>query len=99
MADDIHLEMSYHRDKLMAAYLYLPRKEGDRAARSREARPGLVVDYAEDGRPIGIEIVSPSAISEALINDVLADIGQAPLTEEDLAPLRRTQAASGGRRQ
>ena len=87
MAADVYLEMSYSHGKPMAGYLYLPRQDGDQAVRSREATAGLVVDYASDGRPIGIEIVSPSAVSIEAINDLLAELHQEALTEEDLAPL------------
>jgi uncharacterized protein YuzE len=41
----------------MAAYLYLPRKPGDHAARMTEIPGGMLIDFAADGRAIGIEIV------------------------------------------
>jgi len=66
----------------------LPRREGDWACRSRKAAEGLVVDYAEDGRPIGIEIVSPSIVTVEAVNRVLADLRQDAIEAEELAPLR-----------
>lgn len=71
----------------MAAYLRLPRKKGDWATRSQEYGNGLVVDFAEDDRPIGIEITAPSAVSLQVINDLLRELGQSEVTEDDLAPL------------
>jgi len=48
----------------------------------------LVIDYASDGRPIGIEIVHPQAVSEQDVNRALAHINQPPLAKEDFAPLK-----------
>ena len=87
MTRNVYLEMSYRRGRALAGYLYLPRKDGDRAARSRKVAPGLVVDYAEDGRAIGIEITSPSTVSVEAINAVLAEMAQDPVDETELAPL------------
>ena len=87
MGKGIYLEMTYRQGKAMAGYLYLPRQRGDHAARSQKVDRGLVVDFAQDGRPIGIEIVSPSTATPAAINSRLRQLHQDPLPEEDLAPL------------
>lgn len=87
MSRGIYLQMSYWRGKRMAGYLYLPRQDGDRAVRSREAGPGLVVDYAADGRPIGIEITAPSVVTAEAINALLAELHQEAMGVEELAPL------------
>lgn len=84
---DHYLEITYRKGRPIAAYLYLSRREGDRSARSSEAGKGIVVDFAADDRPIGIEIVSPMTVKPDAINGVLASFGMAPLTSEDLRPL------------
>jgi hypothetical protein len=53
------LEVTYRDGKPIAAYLYLPRRPDDHSVRTRRFDRGLVMDLAEDGRPIGIEITSP----------------------------------------
>lgn len=84
---DVYLEMTYRRGKAVIGYLYLPRRKGDHAARSQERPPGLVVDFAEDGRPIGIEIISPSAVTPEMINSLLRELHVQPVDQEELAPL------------
>jgi hypothetical protein len=46
-----------------------------------------VIDYASDGQAIGIEITAPSQLSVDALNAVLRELGHAPATEADLAPL------------
>lgn len=82
-----YLEVTYRKGRPLAAYYYLPRQDGDRSARTERAEGGLLVDYAADGRPIGIEITSPSLLEVAALNRVLVRLGQAPVLPEDLAPL------------
>ena len=48
---------------------------------------GLIVDLAEDDRPIGIEILSPQEVSLAALNAVLAKYALPPLNPEEAAPL------------
>jgi hypothetical protein len=82
-----YLEITYRRGKALAGYLYLPREAGDRSERSEKHAAGLVVDYAADGRPIGIEITTPARVTLADINELLVSLDQPTLTEQDLAPL------------
>ncbi len=84
---EAYLEATYRRGKPLAAYLYLPRRPGDRSARVREASPGLLVDFRRDGRPIGIEITAPSVLSLAAMNRVLRGLGQRPIRRTELSPL------------
>ncbi len=49
---------------------------------------GLIVDFAPDGRPIGIEITAPSAVSAEGLNALLAELHQQAPTREQLRPLR-----------
>lgn len=83
-----YLEVTYRKGKPLAAYLYLPREVGARAARTEDGGPGLRVDYDATGKPIGLEITAPSAVTIADVNAVLTRIGVAELAAEDWAPLR-----------
>lgn len=83
-----YLEVTFRHGKPLAAYFYLPRQTGDTAARTVPFEPGLLIDYAADGRPIGIEIVSPSLITLDSINRALSAVHLPPAVAEDLAPLK-----------
>jgi hypothetical protein len=82
-----YLEVTYRKGRPVAAYYDLPRCGSDRSVRTEVARDGLLIDYAADGRAIGIEISTPSRLDLASLNDVLAGVGQAPADRDDLAPL------------
>ena len=84
---DRYLEVTFRRGRPIAAYLHLPRRPGDRSARTSPAAPGLVVDYAVGGRPIGVEIVTPRKITLAAVNRVLVRLKLPPLDPEELSPL------------
>ena len=47
----------------------------------------MVVGFSEDDRAIGVEIPAPSRVSLSAINQVLEKIGQAPVTQDELAPV------------
>jgi uncharacterized protein YuzE len=87
---DTYLEVTYRRGQPLAAYYYLPRGAGQKSHRTTEMRPGILVDYARGGKPIGIEILSPSQVTLAKLNRVLRDLEQEPLKRADMAPLRAT---------
>ncbi len=70
-----------------AAYLSLDRRPDDVAARTEKVAEGLVLDRAEDGRPIGIEITSPRRASLEELNRVLRSVHLEPISPRDLAPL------------
>lgn len=48
----------------------------------------MIIDYAEDGRPIGIEITAPMKVTVTDLNRVLASLGAPELTADDVAPLK-----------
>jgi hypothetical protein len=81
-----YLEVTYRRGKPIAAYLYMDRRSGDKAVRS-ERREGFVVDFASDGRVIGVELIRLSDISLHALNEVLDAAKAVPLAADDLAPL------------
>lgn len=82
-----YLEVTYRRGRPLPAYYQLPRSEEDVAVRSEPHRNGLVVDHAEDGRAIGIEITTAAELVLTEPNQLLANVGQAPIDRADLAPL------------
>jgi uncharacterized protein YuzE len=81
-----YLEITYRQGKPFAAYLYLDRRVGDTAARS-DRRDDFVIDYAEDGRPIGVELIRLSRINLSMLNEILSAARTASLVSDDLAPL------------
>ena len=83
------LQITYRKGRPFAAYLYLSRVTGERSVRSEASADGLlIVDFAADRRPIGIEITAPGVITIDQINDVLRNLAQQPLLEEEFAPLQ-----------
>ncbi len=83
-----YLEITFRHGRPLAAYLYLPREGNEKSARTEQAAPGLLIDFAAGGRPIGLEITAPGKVSAATINLVLANLGVSTLSDADLAPLR-----------
>lgn len=81
------LEITYRKGRPLAAYLYLARKPDDKAGRTERQEDGLLIDYTDDGRPIGIEITAPTKVTLASINQALSSAHQDPVNADDLAPL------------
>jgi len=46
-----------------------------------------VIDFARDGRAIGIEITAPTRLSVTALNRVLRELGFPLVTRADLAPV------------
>ena len=82
------LEVTFRRGRPLAAYLYLPRRPGEKSYRTSRAEPGLVIDFNRRGKAIGIEITAPGKLSLAALNKVLRHLGLPPLKRADLLPLR-----------
>lgn len=82
-----YLEVTFRKGRALAAYYYLPRRPDDKSARTERVEGGLLVDYTADGRPIGIEITSPSTLDLDRLNQLLEHLGVEPAKAEDLAPL------------
>jgi hypothetical protein len=85
---DTYLEVTFRRGTPLAAYCHLPRRPGQKSVRTLEAAPGLLVDFARGGKPLGIEILAPDRVTVTAINRVLRSLGQPVLSRRDLAPLR-----------
>ena len=80
------LEVTYRGGKPFAAYLYLDRRSADRVDRT-ERRGAFAVDYAPDGRPIGVEFIDTQHVDLAALNALLTNLHQANIAEADVAPL------------
>ena len=75
--------------RAFAAYLHLSHPTGEKNAKTMASPDGLlIVDYAATGRPIGVEITAPQAVPLERLNQLLAEIGEAPLAEQDYKPVR-----------
>jgi hypothetical protein len=83
-----YLEVTFRHGRPLAAYLYLPRAPGDKSRRTEHAGVGLIVDYTESGKPIGVEITAPAKLGIADLNLVLTGLHMPALKDEDVAPLR-----------
>jgi hypothetical protein len=83
------LQVTYRKGSAFAAYLHLSHRTGDRSVRTVPSEDGiLVVDYSDSGRPVGIEITAPHNVTLEGLNELLKDLGEAPLAEQDFKPLR-----------
>ncbi len=52
-----------------------------------EPHGGLyLVDWTEDGRPIGIEMPSPSRVSLESLNQLLSELRLEPVAPQELTP-------------
>ena len=82
------LQVTYRKGKPFAAYIYLAHAPGTKSARTEQIGPELLIDYAADGSPLGIEIVSPGYVSEDEIVTVFDRLGLDRPSAAELAPLR-----------
>lgn len=85
--NEAYLEITFHHGKPVAAYYYLPRRAGQKVAKTCRAEHGLLIDHSDDGKAVGIEITAPAEATVAAINHVLRSLGHTPVIEEELAPL------------
>ena len=82
-----YLEVTFRKGKPLAAYYYLPRQTGEKSVRTQSAGEGIIIDYGESGKPIGIEITAPHKIDLQRINEIIAKLNIAPIEQQELAPL------------
>lgn len=85
---DRYLQVTFRKGKPLAAYLYLPRASGAKNVRTQEEAPGVLVDFAANGEPIGLEITAPTRVAVEEINAVLEKLGLAAISPEEMAPLK-----------
>lgn len=82
-----YLEVTFRKGKPLAAYLYLPRTEGAKSARTEAVAPGILIDYSSHDIPIGIEFTDPVRVSAEDVSSILLRLGLAPIEARELAPL------------
>ncbi len=82
------VQVTYRKGEPFAAYIYLAAKPGQKSARTEDVSPDLVIDYAADGTPLGIEIVSPGFVTLDEIHAVFDRLGLGRPEPSELAPLR-----------
>ena len=81
------LRVTFKQGRAYVAYYSLPHDSRDSSVRCEKFEPDLVVDFNADGRPIGIEIITPEAVTVSRFNRVLRKLGLPPVTKKELAPL------------
>jgi len=81
------LEMTFRKGRRLAAYLRL---DGPLAqtARTKQVTESLLVDFDDQDRPLGVEILSFDEPTVERINEVLRSVGHPTLSDDELAPLR-----------
>jgi hypothetical protein len=83
------LQVTYRKGRPFAAYLHLSHATGEKRAKTVASPDGLlIVDYGANGQPVGVEITAPQAVPLERLNQLLADLGEAPLAEHEYKPVR-----------
>ncbi len=83
------LQVTYRKGRAFAAYLHLSHPTGEKSVKTKPSPDGLlVVDFGITGNPVGIEIMAPLAVPLDRLNQLLMDLGQAPLAEQEYQPVR-----------
>jgi hypothetical protein len=83
-----YLQVSYRNGRALAAYYRPLGIKRRKSVKCRQAKPGMVIDFAADGSPLGIEILAPAQLTVAAFNRVLRSLGFPTVKAADLAPLR-----------
>ena len=61
--------------------------KGD-SVRTERFDGGLVVDYAADGKAMGIEITSPTMFEYSQVSQLLKRLGYSNVSRDEFAPLK-----------
>ena len=83
----VSLQITYRKGKPFAAYIYLSHRGGQKSVRTEAITEDLLIDYAQDGTPLGIEIVSPGFVSIEEIQGVFDRLGLSRVEPVELEPL------------
>ncbi|MFP4058720.1 MAG: DUF2283 domain-containing protein [Candidatus Brocadiia bacterium] len=81
------LEVTYRKGKPFAGYLYLSEARPRTPCRTEEIRPGVLIDLDDDGEPLGIEFLSPGAVSPDDLRAIESRLSGTRLEPEDLRPI------------
>lgn len=83
------LLVTYRKGRPFAAYVHLSHATGEKSVKTVPSHDGLlVVDYAGNGQPIGVEITAPLTVPLERLNHLLSNLGEPPLSEQDYLPVR-----------
>lgn len=83
------LQVTYRKGRPFAAYLHLWHPMGEKSVKDKAVAGRPSCRRLRRGRPIvGVEITAPEAVSLERLNELLTDLGEAPLAERDYKPLR-----------
>ena len=52
----VSLQITYRKGKPFAAYIYLSHQHSQKSVRTEAVTEDLLIDYAQDGTPLGIEV-------------------------------------------
>lgn len=88
MTRTFSVQVTYRKGRPFAAYIYFQRKPGQKSVRTERVSRGVLIDYAADGTPRGIEVVSPGHVSLDEINEAFDRIGLQRPEPRDLEPLK-----------
>jgi uncharacterized protein YuzE len=92
-----YLEVTYRKGKVLAAYFYLPRSATAKSVKTRRAEPGLIIDLAANGEPLGIEITAPGQLKLETLNQLFKSLGVprliVPISPHSGPPRRRRMPA------
>jgi uncharacterized protein YuzE len=80
------LTISYRHGEPYAAYLTFPHPSRSKVYRTRELDTEILVDFARDGRPLGIEMLDPRHATLTRLNRVMRRLRLPPLTRESVRP-------------
>ena len=82
------VQVTYRRGRPFAAYIYLRPAAGLTSKRTERVSDDVLIDYAQNGLALGIEIVSPGQVRLDEINAAFDRIGLARSERRDLEPLK-----------
>jgi uncharacterized protein YuzE len=86
MTRGLSLQITYKSGKPLAAYLSLDSNGKRAVARTEEVSPDLLVDYAADGSPLGLEILSPGTVTIERVWAVFDQLGLDRPPASELSP-------------
>ncbi len=84
----VSLQITYRKGKPFAAYIYLSHRRGQKSVRTEAITEDLLIDYTQDGTPLGIEIVSPEIVSIDEIQRVFDRLGLSRPEPIELEPIK-----------
>lgn len=87
MTRSISLQVTYRGGRPSAAYFSLTSNGTRTVDRSEEFGDDLVVEYAADGSPLGLEILSPGTVNLEQVWSVFDRLGLDRPTASELSPL------------